>query len=76
MAWIGALTYEGDSFSWERTNEGLKLHEREVHVYPDDDVAYHSLVLTCACSPRVMETGVISHNAFDERELWEELREI
>lgn len=50
-----------------------------IHIYPLDDLKEHVLESTCDCQPTVsVENGelIVCHNAFDGRELIEEVNEI
>jgi len=50
-----------------------------IHIYPLDDLKEHVLESTCECQPTVIiENGelIVCHNAFDGRELIEEVNEI
>lgn len=50
-----------------------------IHIYPLDDLKEHVLESTCDCLPTVsVENGelIVCHNAFDDRELIEEVNEI
>ena len=48
-----------------------------LHVIPENDIAYHRLTAYCPCLPeaQLLEQGqkrILSHNAFDFRELIEQ----
>ena len=52
---------------------------KEVHCYPKDDKAKHTLSPDCSCEPEKeyaddIEVPCYIHQAFDGRELFEELR--
>lgn len=50
-----------------------------IHIYPLDDLKEHVLESICDCLPTVsVENGelIVCHNAFDGRELIEEVNEI
>ena len=48
----------------------------DIHVLPVDDVKPHTETTSCPCNPRVEVIGanlLVVHNAFDHREIMEEL---
>lgn len=72
MQWIAQLIREGDQLEWT----SLKKPEikREVHVYPKDDLVIHTLDECCGCNPSNKEgNNLWTHNAWDNREAWENL---
>jgi len=48
-----------------------------IHVIPINDLVEHSNHEKCRCNPKTLEENgylIIVHNSFDDRELFEELR--
>lgn len=79
MSWIAKLASEGDSFSWEFSHGKYKLKQREVHIVPEADLVMHTLSRDCACQPQFevdAGPGIISHNSWDQREMYEVLKEV
>jgi phytoene/squalene synthetase len=59
---------------------GWNLHPEDVHgdrhIEPADDLRPHALTMLCWCNPRRDrdEASIVSHNAMDRRETYEEGR--
>lgn len=51
-------------------------NETNINVIPENDLRPHLLGVDCHCNPRVIKEGasqIIVHNAYDGREIVEEL---
>ncbi len=61
------LNYPEKDWSWE-----------DINILPKNDTKEHTEGTTCECIPKVEVTGftlLIIHNAFDNREILEEIEE-
>lgn len=66
-----------DKLDWTITVDEDTYESGDIHCLPNNDLKPHIEEIYCACEPRITdETAwgrVISHNAYDEREIIEEL---
>jgi hypothetical protein len=54
-----------------KMNQQNKIYS---HVFPLNDLKEHILSgSNCSCNPTIDDNGIVIHNSFDRREIWENL---